>query len=46
MIPNWRWFAELSTRYVYYTNDFFKQVELDYPVSIGDYRFGASPDGS
>jgi len=44
MIPNWRWFAELSTRYVYYTDDFFKQVELDYPVSIGDYRFGASPD--
>ena len=29
MIPHWRWFAELSTRYVFYTNDFFKQVELD-----------------
>jgi spermidine dehydrogenase len=29
---------------VFYTNDFFKQVELDYPVSIGDYRFGKSPD--
>ena len=44
MIPHWRWFAELSTRYVFYTNDFFKQVELDYPVSIGDYSFGKSPD--
>ena len=44
MIPNWRWFADLGTRYVFYTNDFFKQVELDYPVSIGDYRFGKSPD--
>ena len=43
-IPHWRWFAELGTRYVYYTRDFYKQVELDYPVSIGDYRFGASPD--
>ncbi len=44
MIPNWRWFADLDTRYVFYTNDFYKQVELDYPVSIGDYEFGASPD--
>ena len=44
MVPHWRWFAELGTRYVFYTNDFFKQVELDYPVSIGDYRFGKSPD--
>ncbi|HEX5786879.1 MAG TPA: hypothetical protein VFY03_01770, partial [Woeseiaceae bacterium] len=43
-VPHWRWFAELGTRFVYFTNDFFKQVELDYPVSIGDYRFGASPD--
>ena len=43
-VPHWRWFAELGVRYVYYTNGFFKQVELDYPVSIGDYRFGRSPD--
>ena len=43
-IPHWRWFADLGTRYVFYTNDFFKQVELDYPVSIGDYAFGKSPD--
>ena len=44
LIPNWRPFAELGIRYVFYTRDFYKQVELDYPVSIGDYRFGASPD--
>jgi len=44
MIPHWRWFAEIGTRYVFYTNDFFKQVELDYPVSIGDYQFSSSPD--
>jgi spermidine dehydrogenase len=43
-VPHWRWFAELGTRFVFYTKDFFKQVELDYPVSMGDYRFGASPD--
>ncbi|MGH8168431.1 MAG: FAD-dependent oxidoreductase, partial [Woeseiaceae bacterium] len=44
LIPSWRPFAELGIRYVYYTKDFYKQVELDYPVSIGDYRFNASPD--
>lgn len=44
VIPNWRPFEELGLRYVYFTNDFYKQIELDYPVSIGDYRFGADPD--
>ncbi len=44
MVPHWRWFAELKTRFVYFTNDFYKQVELDYPVSMGGYDFGASPD--
>ena len=44
VVPNWRAFADLGTRFVFYTNDFYKQVELDYPVSIGDYRFGADPD--
>jgi spermidine dehydrogenase len=44
MIPNWRAFADLGVRFVFYTNDFFKQVELDYPVSIGNYGFSADPD--
>jgi len=44
MIPNWRAFADLGVRFVFYTNDFFKQVELDYPVSMGGYSFGADPD--
>jgi spermidine dehydrogenase len=44
MVPNWRAFADLGVRFVYYTKDFYKQVELDYPVSIGDYSFGADPD--
>ena len=44
MIRNWRAFAELGLDFVYYTNGFFKQAELDYPVSIGDYKFGNSPD--
>ena len=44
MVPNWRAFADLAIRFVYFTNDFYKQVELDYPVSVGDYEFGADPD--
>jgi spermidine dehydrogenase len=44
MVPNWRAFADLGVRFVYYTRDFYKQVELDYPVSIGKYDFGANPD--
>ena len=44
MIPNWRSFADLGIKFVFYTNDFFKQVELDYPVSLGNYAFGKSPD--
>jgi spermidine dehydrogenase len=44
LIPNWRAFADLGLDFAYYTNGFFKQVELDYPVSLGKYRFGDSPD--
>ncbi|MEM1263487.1 MAG: FAD/NAD(P)-binding protein [Pseudomonadota bacterium] len=44
IVPNWRAFAEQDLRYVFYTNDFYKQVELDYPVSLGGYEFGADPD--
>jgi len=43
MVPSWRAFADLGVRFVYYTNDFYKQVELDYPVSVGDYSFGSDP---
>ncbi|HNP34769.1 MAG TPA: NAD(P)/FAD-dependent oxidoreductase [Woeseiaceae bacterium] len=44
MAKNWRALSELGASFVYYTNDYYKQVELDYPVSMGDYKFGASPD--
>ncbi|MEL6446708.1 MAG: FAD-dependent oxidoreductase [Pseudomonadota bacterium] len=43
-LSNWRAFAEQSLRYVYFTKDFYKQVELDYPVSLGGYQFGSDPD--
>jgi spermidine dehydrogenase len=44
LVRNWRPFAELGLDFVYYTNEFFKQVELDFPVSLGKYEFGSSPD--
>lgn len=44
LVPNWRPFATLKTDFVYYTKDFFKQVELDYPVSIGKYKTSQTPD--
>ena len=44
LVPNWRAFAELGLNYVFYTNDFYKQVELDFPVSLGDYRHARTPD--
>lgn len=46
MIPSWKVFADLGLDFVYYTDAFYKQVELAYPVSIGDYKFNKSPDGS
>jgi len=44
LVPNWRPFAELGMDFVFYTSGFYKQVELAYPVSIGDYQKSATPD--
>lgn len=44
LVPNWRAFADLGIDFVFYTRDFYKQVELDYPVSLGSYRKSATPD--
>jgi spermidine dehydrogenase len=44
LISNWQSFVDLGVSYVYFTNDFYKQIELDYPVSLGDYAFGSTPD--
>ncbi len=44
LVQNWKPFAQLGTDFVYYTKDFFKQVELDYPVSIGQYKRSQTPD--
>ena len=44
LVPNWRAFAQLQMDFVYYTKDFYKQVELDYPVSLGKYKRSQTPD--
>ena len=44
LVPNWRAFADLRMDFVYYTKDFYKQVELDYPVSLGAYKRSQTPD--
>ena len=44
LVPDWKAFAELKMDFVYYTSGFFKQVELAYPVSIGDYTGSQVPD--
>lgn len=36
--------ADLGLDFVYYTNDFYKQAELDFPVSIGGYECAKTPD--
>ena len=43
LIPNWEPFVELGLDFVYYTNGFYKQVELSYPVSMGAYRKSDKP---
>jgi spermidine dehydrogenase len=44
LINNWQSFVDLGVSYVYFTNDFYKQIELDYPVALGRYRYSAQPD--
>ena len=44
LVPDWRAFAKLEMDFVYYTNGFYKQVELAYPVSVGDYHRSQTPD--
>jgi len=43
-VPNWRAMADLGLDFVYYTNDFYKQVELDFPISMGGYQGSKTPD--
>lgn len=44
LVPNWKAFVSLKTDFVYYTGGFFKQVELEYPVSLGNYKGPKKPE--
>ena len=44
LVPNWKPFAKLGMDFVYYTNGFYKQVELAYPVSVGKYERSQTPN--
>ena len=44
LIKNWQAFDKLKTSFVYYTGGFYKQAELAYPVSLGDFQRSQTPD--
>ncbi|MDZ7645655.1 MAG: hypothetical protein U5K76_16340 [Woeseiaceae bacterium] len=44
-IRNWRAFADAGHHMIYSPGDvFFKYMPLDFPVSMGGYRYAANPD--
>ena len=43
-LRNWRAFDKAKASRVYSPGAFFEQMALDFPVSIGDYRFAEKPD--
>ena len=43
-LTNWRAFDRAGFHRIYCPGSFCEQISLDFPVSIGDYRFSASPD--
>jgi spermidine dehydrogenase len=44
LISNWKAFKELGVCKVNCPGSYFDNVELDYPVSIGDYQFPGKPE--
>lgn len=43
-LRNWRAFEKAKACRIYSPGAFFEQMALDFPVSIGNYRFARSPD--
>jgi spermidine dehydrogenase len=43
-IRNWKPFQKLGVNNIYSPGGYFSSVSLDFPVSIGDYKFPSSPD--
>ena len=44
LVPDWQAFDKLETSFFYFTGGFYKQVELAYPISLGDYKRSQTPD--
>lgn len=42
-VRNWSAFVKLGIRYIYSPGGYFCSTTLDFPVSIGDYKFSSSP---
>ena len=45
-LKNWQAFQKLRVHSIHCPGSFFSSVELDFPVSIGDYKFVQNPDES
>jgi len=45
-IRNWTSFQKLGIRYIYAPGSYFCSTTLDFPVSLGDYKFPSSPEES
>jgi len=45
-IRNWTSFQKLGVSYIYAPGGYFCSITLDFPVSLGDYRFPSSPEES
>ena len=43
-IENWEAFAELGIESAYFPDEFYHSVSLDFPVSLGRYRYPSTPD--
>ncbi len=43
-LRNWRSWVNRGVHYVNNPAGFYSHIKLDYPVSLGDYRFPTSPD--
>ena len=45
-LKNWRALKKLGVGYTYCPGAYFSEVTMDYPVSMGDYRYTENPDQS
>ncbi|MEJ2602173.1 MAG: NAD(P)-binding protein [Gammaproteobacteria bacterium] len=43
-IENWQAFAELGLASAYFPTEFYHDIALDFPVSLGRYRYPSTPD--